>query len=83
MCELITKVASVSSITSSDSSLITVSRSKRDKIGSVRSTLSLKFKAGLYTPPIGFAAAITEQRAYKDVTIPALEIEIDYCSIAS
>jgi len=32
---------------------------------------------------MGFAAAITEQRAYKLVMIPALEIEIDYCSIAS
>jgi hypothetical protein len=32
---------------------------------------------------MGLAAAITEQRAWREVTIPALEMEIDYCSIAS
>jgi hypothetical protein len=32
---------------------------------------------------IGFAAAITEHRALRLVTIPALEIEIDYYSMAS
>ena len=37
----------------------------------------------MYVPLIGFAAAITEQRAYRLVIIPALEIEIDYCSMAS
>ena len=56
---------------------MTVRMSKRDRIGSVRSTLSLKLKEGLYTPPIGFAAAITEHRAWSDVMMPALEIEMD------
>ena len=37
----------------------------------------------LYRPPIGFAAAMMEQRACRDVTIPALEMEMDCCSIAS
>jgi hypothetical protein len=32
---------------------------------------------------MGFAAAITLHLAYKLVMIPALEIEIDCCSIAS
>lgn len=36
-----------------------------------------------YLPPIGFAAAITEHLACNDVTIPALETEIDCCSMAS
>ncbi len=57
--------------------------SKRDKIGSDKSTLSEKEFAGLYRPCIGFAAAITEHRALKLATIPALEIEILCCSIAS
>ena len=52
-------------------------------MGSVRSTLSLKLRLVLYVPLIGFAAAITEQRAYRLVIIPAFEIEIDYYSIAS
>ena len=46
-------------------------------MGSVRSTLSLKLRLVLYVPLIGFAAAITEQRAYRLVIIPAFEIEID------
>jgi hypothetical protein len=52
-------------------------------MGSVRSTLSLKLRLVLYVPLIGFAAAITEQRAYRLVIIPAFEIEIDYYSMAS
>jgi len=43
----------------------------------------LKFSDGLYTPPIGLAAAMTEQRAWRDVTIPAFEMEMDCCSMAS
>ena len=52
-------------------------------IGSERSTFSLKFKLSLYLPEIGFAAAITEHHAFRVATIPALEILILYCSIAS
>jgi hypothetical protein len=57
--------------------------SNLDKIGSLNSTLSLKDLSGLYVPWIGLAAAITEHLARNDVTIPALEIEIDCCYIAS
>jgi len=60
-----------------------VSKSNLERIRAVRSTLSLKFNVGLYTPLIGFAAAITLHLACKLVIIPAFEIEIDYCSIAS
>jgi len=37
--------------------------SNLDKIGSVSSTLSLKFLLGSYLPNTGFAAAITEHHA--------------------
>ena len=57
--------------------------SNLDKIGSVKSTLSWKAIYESYLPPIGFAAAITLHLAYSVVTIPAFEIEILYCSIAS
>jgi len=83
MCEFRTKVARASSTYSDGSSLITVRISNLERMGSVSSTLSLKFMFYLYTPPMGFAAAITEQRACREVTIPAFEIEIDCCSIAS
>lgn len=83
ICEFNTNVASASSSASVFSSLIVVSKSNLDRIGSVKSTLSLKFLFDWYTPPIGFAAAITEHLACNDVTIPALEIDIDYYSIAS
>lgn len=33
--------------------------------------------------PMGLAAAITVQRACKDVTMPALEMEMLCCSMAS
>ena len=83
MCELITNVARASSYSSFTSSLITDRISNLERIGSVRSTLSVKLSAVLYVPLMGLAAAITEHLAYRDVTIPAFEIEIDYCSIAS
>ncbi len=38
---------------------------------------------GSYLPPIGLAAAMMEQRACNDVTMPALLIEMLCCSIAS
>lgn len=43
----------------------------------------MKLKWESYLPFIGLAAAITEHLAYRVATIPALEIEIDCCSIAS
>eukprot|EP00268_Persea_americana_P047389 TRINITY_DN4936_c0_g1_i1.p1 TRINITY_DN4936_c0_g1~~TRINITY_DN4936_c0_g1_i1.p1 ORF type:complete len:108 (+),score=3.12 TRINITY_DN4936_c0_g1_i1:333-656(+) len=36
-----------------------------------------------YLPPIGFAAAITEHRALRDVTIPAFDMLMLCCSMAS
>lgn len=36
-----------------------------------------------YLPAIGFAAAITEHRAWREVTIPAFDMLILCCSIAS
>ena len=57
--------------------------SKRDKIGSERSTLSLKESWELYRPWRGLAAAITEHLALRLVTIAALEIEILCCYMAS
>ena len=78
-----TNLASISSCTGSTISLTTHKISKRDKIGSVRSTFSMNVREGSYLPPIGFEAAIMEQRACNEVTIPALEIEILCCSIAS
>lgn len=36
-----------------------------------------------YLPPIGFAAAMTEQRAWRDVTIPAFDMLMLCCSMAS
>jgi hypothetical protein len=61
---------------------MTVRISKRERIGSERSTLSLKEVLSLYIPSKGLAAAITEQRAFNVATIPALEIEIVCCYIA-
>ncbi len=63
--------------------MTTQSISNLESIGSVKSTLSIKFNEELYFPEIGLAAAITEHLAYKLATIPALEIEILYCSMAS
>lgn len=39
-------------------------------MGSVRSTFSARLKEESYLPPIGLAAAITAQRACRDVTMP-------------
>ena len=83
MCELITKVARASSCSSLTSSLMTERISNLERIGSVKSTLSMKLSALLYVPLIGLAAAMTAHLAYKVVTIPAFEIEIDCCSVAS
>mgnify|MGYP001807879495 CR=1 FL=1 len=52
-------------------------------IGSVRSTLSWNDCYESYLPPTGFAAAITLHLACSVVTIPALEIEMLYYSMAS
>ena len=57
--------------------------SKRDRIGSDRSEFSLKESCELYLPFTGLAAAIIEHLALRVATIPALDIEIDCCSIAS
>ena len=83
MWEFITKVLKSWSIYSFASSLITHNMSKRESIGSERSTFCLNDSWELYLPWIGFAAAITEHLALKEVTIPALEIEILCCYIAS
>jgi len=57
--------------------------SKRWRMGSVSSTLSANVNEASYWPPMGFAAAQTEHRACSEVTMPALETDIDCCSIAS
>jgi hypothetical protein len=36
-----------------------------------------------HLPPIGLAAAMTEQRAWRDVTIPAFDMLMLCCSMAS
>lgn len=81
--ELITKVARFLSIYSLTSSLMTQRTSNLDRMGSVRSTFYLNDKLVLYLPWTGFAAAITEHLALSVVTIPALDIEIVCCSMAS
>jgi len=78
-----TNLASISSLTGSTVSFTTHNTSNRDKIGSVSSTFCWNGIVGLYLPRMGLAAATTAHRALKVVTIPALEIEIDCCSIAS
>lgn len=57
--------------------------SNLDKMGSVKSTFYVKDKLVLYLPWTGLAAAITEHLALSVVTIPAFEIEIVCCYIAS
>lgn len=54
-----------------------------DKMGSDRLMFSAKVLLGSYLPSSGLAAAITLQRACSCVTMPALLIEIDCCSMAS
>ena len=64
-------------------SLTTHRMSNRLRIGSVSSTLSENVRDASYRPPTGLAAAMTEHRAWRLVTMPALEMEMDCCSIAS
>jgi hypothetical protein len=52
-------------------------------MGSVSSTFSEKVFDASYRPPTGLAAAMTEHRAWREVTMPALEMEMDCCSMAS
>jgi hypothetical protein len=52
-------------------------------MGSDKSTLSAKDNEELYRPWTGLAAAITEHLALKLATIPAFEIDILCCYIAS
>ena len=78
-----TCVASRVSSSESTISLTTHRISKRERIGSVSSTFSLKCKLGLYRPPLGLAAAITAHLAERVALIPALEMLICCCSMAS
>ena len=80
---LITKEANALSMSGFTSSFTTCKMSNLDKIGSVKSTLSWKEIYESYLPFTGFAAAITVHLACKFATIPALEIDIDYYSMAS
>ena len=52
-------------------------------MGSVRSTFWAKEREGSYLPLVGLAAAMMEHRADRVVTIPAFEIDMLCCSIAS
>lgn len=52
-------------------------------MGSVKSTFSAKVKEGSYLPPIGLQAAMTVHLACSEVTMPALEMEMLCCSMAS
>lgn len=79
----ITNDAKFKSSLSSTSSFTTQRISNLDKIGSVNSTFSLKLSWELYLPYIGLATAITAHLAFKLATIPAFEILMDYCSMAS
>jgi len=77
------KLASLWSLMTLNSSFRTNKISNLDKIGSDNSTFSLKLSLSSYVPFTGFAAAITEQRALREATIPAFDIEMLYCSMAS
>ena len=46
-------------------------------------TFSEKVKEGSYLPPMGLEAAMMEQRACSEVTMPALDMEMLCCSMAS
>lgn len=82
-CELTTNSANCLSCIGSNSSLTTQRMSKRDKMGSERLTFSENVILGSYRPPIGLAAAITAHLAWRDVTRPAFEMDMDCCSMAS
>ena len=57
--------------------------SKRDKIELWKSIYSAACLRSSYLPMSGLAAASTEVREFRIVVMPALAIEIVYCSIAS
>jgi hypothetical protein len=52
-------------------------------MGSERLMFSAKVLLGSYLPSSGLAAAMTLQRACSCVTMPALLMEMDCCSMAS
>mmetsp|Transcript_48038 Transcript_48038/g.109107 ORF Transcript_48038/g.109107 Transcript_48038/m.109107 type:complete len:326 (+) Transcript_48038:268-1245(+) len=81
--EPITKLASASSAIGSIVSWRTQSTSNLWRMGSVSSTFSLSGTEESYTPPMGFAAAITAHLACSDVTMPAFDTLMDCCSMAS
>ena len=62
---------------------MTKKRSNLDIIGGEMSTLKRRDFVRSYLPRLGFAAARMEVRAFRVAWIPALAIEIVYCSIAS
>ena len=78
-----TNLAKSSSVSGLTVSRTTHKTSNRDRIGSVSSTFWAKGIVELYRPPIGFAAAMMEHRACNVVIIPAFEIDMDCCSMAS
>lgn len=57
--------------------------SNLDIIGAEILTLNLKVLVLSYLPNTGLAAARIDARAFRVAWIPALAIEIVYCSIAS
>mmetsp|Transcript_32058 Transcript_32058/g.83971 ORF Transcript_32058/g.83971 Transcript_32058/m.83971 type:complete len:274 (+) Transcript_32058:976-1797(+) len=78
-----TNFASRSSDTGSTTSFTTQRMSNREMMGSVRSTFCANVSDDWYFPLMGLAAAMTAHRAWSEVTMPALEIEMVCCSIAS
>jgi len=71
------------SSTSFFSSKITKNRSNLDMMGGEMFTLNLRGRERSYLPKVGLAAAKIEVLAFNVACIPALAIEIVYCSIAS
>ena len=65
------------------SSKMTKKRSKRDIIGAEMSTLYRRDLVRSYLPLLGLAAAKIEVRALSVAWMPALAIEMVYCSMAS
>lgn len=58
-------------------------RTVNGPFGTLVLTFSENVNDGSYRPPMGLAAARTAHLACRDVTMPALEMEILCCSIAS
>mmetsp|Transcript_54617 Transcript_54617/g.119137 ORF Transcript_54617/g.119137 Transcript_54617/m.119137 type:complete len:232 (-) Transcript_54617:1589-2284(-) len=83
LCERTTNSARRSSAIGSISSLTTQTQSKRERMGSDRSTLSWKETEESYRPLTGLAAAMTAQRAGSCALMPALAMEMVCCSMAS